>query len=91
MNITKLTDAVLKGSVIDSLLILNEILNKGFEGQHIISGNASHFRNLMISKDTRSVMLFEVGPSIKKRYIDTAKNCSNEFCIKQLIYQMSVI
>lgn len=80
----KLTDAVLKGSVIDSLLILNEILNKGFEGQHIISGMASHFRNLMISKDTRSVMLFEVGPSIKKRYIDTAKNCSNEFLYKAI-------
>ena len=80
----KLTDAVLKGSVIDSLLILNEILNKGFEGQHIISGMASHFRNLMISKDTRSLMLFEVGPSIKKRYIDTAKNCSNEFLYKAI-------
>ena len=80
----KLTDAVLRGNVIDSLLILNEILNKGFEGQHIISGMASHFRNLMISKDPRSVMLFEVGPSIKKRYIDTAKKCSNEFLYKAI-------
>ena len=80
----KLTDAVLNGSVIDSLLILNEILNKGFEGQHIISGMASHFRNLMISKDSRSVMLFEVGPSIKKRYIDTAKKCSNQFLFKAI-------
>lgn len=80
----KLTDAVLRGNVIDSLLILNEILNKGFEGQHIISGMASHFRNLMVSKDSRSVMLFEVGPSIKKRYIDTAKMCSNEFLYKAI-------
>ena len=80
----KLTDAVLNGSVIDSLLILNEILNKGFEGQHVISGMASHFRNLMISKDPRSVMLFEVGPTIKKRYIDTAKKCSNQFLFKAI-------
>lgn len=80
----KLTDVILKGSVIDSFLILNEILNKGFEGQHIISGMASHFRNLMISKDPRSVMLFEVGPSIKKRYVDTAKKCSNEFLFKAI-------
>lgn len=72
----KLTDAILQGSVVDSLLIINDILNHGFEGQHIISGMASHFRNLMISKDPRSAMLFEVGPSIKKRYIDTAKQCS---------------
>ena len=78
----KLTDAVLQGSVVDCLLIINDILNHGFEGQHIISGMASHFRNLMISKDPRSAMLFEVGQSIKKRYIDTAKLCSNELLYK---------
>ena len=78
----KLTDAILQGSVVDSLLIINDILNNGFEGQHIISGMASHFRNLMISKDPRSAMLFEVGASIKKRYIDTAKLCSNELLYK---------
>ncbi|MFA7065656.1 MAG: DNA polymerase III subunit gamma/tau [Dysgonamonadaceae bacterium] len=80
----KLTDAILEGSVVDSLLIINEILGYGFDGQHIISGLASHFRNLMISKDPRSVMLFEVGPSIKKRYIDTAEKCSNEFLYKAI-------
>ena len=78
----KLTDAILQGSVVDSLLIINDILNHGFEGQHIISGMASHFRNLMISKDPRSAMLFEVGPTIKKRYIDSAKQCSNELLYK---------
>lgn len=78
----KLTDAILQGSVVDSLLIINDILNHGFEGQHIISGMASHFRNLLISKDPRSAMLFEVGLSIKKRYIDSAKKCSNELLYK---------
>ena len=78
----KLTDAILQGSVVDSLLIINDILNNGFEGQHVISGMASHFRNLMISKDPRSAMLFEVGPSIKKRYIDTAKLCSIDLLYK---------
>lgn len=78
----KLTDAILQGNVVDSLLIINDILNHGFEGQHIISGMASHFRNLMISKDPRSAMLFEVGASIKKRYIDTAKLCSNDLLYK---------
>lgn len=78
----KLTDAILQGNVVDSLLIINEILNFGFEGQHIISGMASHFRNLMISKDPRSAMLFEVGASIKKRYIESAKECSYEFLYK---------
>ncbi|HTN68220.1 MAG TPA: DNA polymerase III subunit gamma/tau [Dysgonamonadaceae bacterium] len=80
----KLTDAILEGSVVDSLLIINEILGYGFDGQHVISGMASHFRNLMISKDPRSAMLFEVGASIKERYIDTAKKCSNEFLYKAI-------
>ena len=80
----KLTNAILDGNVIDCLIIVNEILNKGFDGQHIISGMASHFRNLMVSKDPRSVMLFEVGPTIKKRYIDTAKLCANEFLYKAI-------
>ncbi len=78
----KLTDAILQGSVVDSLLIVNDILKHGFEGQHIISGMASHFRNLMISKDPRSAMLFEVGPKIKKRYIESAKLCSYELLYK---------
>jgi DNA polymerase-3 subunit gamma/tau len=78
----KLTNAILQGSVVDCLLIINDILNHGFEGQHIISGMASHFRNLMISKDPRAAVLFEVGQSIKKRYIDTAKQCSNELLYK---------
>ena len=80
----KLTDAILQGNVVDSLIIINDILNHGFEGQHIISGIASHFRNLMISKDPRSAMLFEVGPNIKKRYIDTAKRCSYNFLYKAI-------
>ena len=80
----KLTDAILRGNVVDSLIIINDILNHGFEGQHIISGMASHFRNLMISKDPRSAMLFEVGINIKKRYIDTAKRCSYDFLYKAI-------
>lgn len=80
----KFTDAILEGNVVDSLLIINEILGFGFDGQHVISGMATHFRNLMISKDARSVMLFEVGPAVKKRYVDTAKKCSNDFLYKAI-------
>ncbi len=75
----KLTDAILDGSVVDCLLILNDILNRGFEGQYIISGIASHFRDLLVSKDPVTAVLFQVGASIRERYIETAKRCSNEF------------
>ena len=75
----KLTDTILAGNVVDCLLILNDIYNRGFEGQYIIGGLASHFRDLLVCKDPRSAQLFQVGSSIKDRYIETAKRCSNEF------------
>ncbi len=75
----KLTDTILAGNVVDCLLILNDIYNRGFEGQYIIGGLASHFRDLLVCKDPRSAQLFQVGSSIRNRYIETAKRCSNEF------------
>ncbi|MEA5043991.1 MAG: DNA polymerase III subunit gamma/tau [Petrimonas sp.] len=80
----KLTDAILAGSVVDCLLILNDILNRGFEGQYIISGITSHFRDLLVCKDPVTAKLFEVGASIREKYIATAKQCSNTFLYKAI-------
>lgn len=75
----KLTEAILAGNVVECLLVLNDILNRGFEGQYIISGVSSHFRDLLVCKDAVTAKLFEVGASIRERYIATAKRCSNQF------------
>ncbi len=80
----RLSDAILNGSVVDCLLILNDILNSGFEGQYIISGITSHFRDLMVCKDPLTAQLFQVGASIRERYIETAKRCSNDFFYKAI-------
>lgn len=80
----KLTDAILEGKVADALLILNAILNKGFDGQHIVTGLASHFRDLMVCNDSQTIVLFEVGDAIKKRYIDFAARCQPGFLYKAL-------
>ena len=80
----KITDAVLAGSVVNCLLVLNDILNRGFEGQYIISGITSHFRDLLVCKDPITAKLFEVGASIRDRYISTAKQCSNDFLYKAI-------
>jgi DNA polymerase-3 subunit gamma/tau len=80
----RLTNAILAGNVVDCLLILNDILNRGFEGQYIISGVASHFRDLLVCKNPKTASLFEVGASIRDQYIDTAKQCSNEFLYKAI-------
>jgi len=80
----RLTDAILDGNVVNCLLILNDILNRGFEGQYIISGVASHFRDLLVCKDIKTAALFEVGASIREQYIETAKRCNNELLYKAI-------
>lgn len=75
----RLSDAILEGNVAETLLILNDILNRGFEGQYIISGIASHFRDLLVCKDPATAQLFQVGASIRERYVSTAQRCSNPF------------
>ncbi len=73
----QITDAALEGNVARALLVLNDILNRGFEGQYIISGISSHFRDLLVCKDPVTAQLFEVGASIRERYINTAQQFSN--------------
>ncbi|MBK5719582.1 DNA polymerase III subunit gamma/tau [Dysgonomonas sp. Marseille-P4677] len=80
----RLTDCILANNVPEGLLILNEILSKGFDGNNIITGIASHFRDLLLCKDPKTAELFEVGASIRERYIETAKKCSNEFLYKAI-------
>lgn len=80
----KLTEAVLTNNVIDSLLILNDILNKGFDGHNIVTGVASHFRDLLVCKDPRTAELFEVGASIRERYVTMSQRCPNEFLYRAI-------
>lgn len=80
----RLTDAFLAGKVRDAFLILNEILNKGFDGQNIITGLAGHFRDLLVCRDEQTLVLFEVGASIRARYIETAKRCPDSLLFKAI-------
>lgn len=80
----RLTEAILGGNVRASILILNEILGKGFDGQNIITGLASHFRDLLVCKDEETLILFEVGASIRERYKETARRCPDLFLFKAI-------
>ncbi|GAB6393763.1 MAG: DNA polymerase III subunit gamma/tau [Bacteroidales bacterium] len=80
----RLTEAILEGNVSASLLLLNEILGKGFDGQNIITGLGSHFRDLLVCKDEETLVLFEVGASIRERYRETAKRCSDRLLYKAI-------
>ena len=80
----RLTDAILSGNVRASLLILNEILGKGFDGQNNITGFAGHFRDLLVCRDESTLVLFEVGASIRERYKEMAKHCPDQLLFKAI-------
>lgn len=80
----RLTENILAGNVRSSILILNEILVKGFDGQNIITGLAAHFRDLLVCKDEATLILFEVGASIRERYKEMAARCADIFLFKAI-------
>ncbi|MCM1311346.1 MAG: DNA polymerase III subunit gamma/tau [Bacteroides sp.] len=75
----KLTDYFLGGKITDIMLTLDEILGKGFDGQHFITGLASHLRDLLVSRDAQTVSLLETAEDVKKRYAEQAQRCSPKF------------
>lgn len=61
----RLVDIFLKNDVTAAMLLMNEIVNKGFDGNNFINGLASHLRDLLVSKDKATVELLEVSDSVK--------------------------
>ncbi len=80
----RLTDLILSGNIRASFLLLNEIINKGFDAQNIVTGLASHFRDLLVCKDPATLVLFEVGASIRERYKEMAQRCQETFLFKAI-------
>ena len=80
----KLIDAFLGGQVQQSLLIFDEILSKGFDGQYFISGLSSHLRDLLVSKDAATIGLLEVGETIAERYRVQAASTPVQFIYRAL-------
>ena len=80
----KLVEAFLVGNVSNSLLIFNDVLNKGFDAHHFITGLSMHLRDVLVSKDESTLQLLEVGADIGKRYMLQAQQCNNEFLYQAL-------
>lgn len=80
----RLTDCCLENKVSDALLLFNDILNKGFDGSHFITGLSSHFRDLLVSKDPSTLTLLEVGASIRQRYQEQVQRCALPFLYRAM-------
>lgn len=80
----RLTDCFLENKVSDALLLFNDILNKGFDGSHFITGLSSHLRDLLVAKDAVTLPLLEVGASIRQRYQEQAQKCPLPFLYRAM-------
>ena len=80
----QIVDHILHGNTSDILLILNDIISKGFEPQHFVSGMGNHLRSLLVCKDPVTVQLLEVSEQLKQRYLTQSQTCPLPFLIKAL-------
>jgi DNA polymerase-3 subunit gamma/tau len=68
----------------DSLLIYDGIIKKGFDGSTFLGGLASHFRNLAVSKETKTQTLLDVSESFKSKYLEQSSALSFAFILNGL-------
>ena len=79
-----MTDTLLSGDVPKAMAKLNHILSKGFEANYFIGGLASHFRNLLMSRDEQTLPLLDVSDQVRQRYHEQAKRCEPKLLYRAL-------
>ncbi|MDH5382536.1 MAG: DNA polymerase III subunit gamma/tau [Cyclobacteriaceae bacterium] len=80
----RLTDHFIANEHSAALLLFDEIIQKGFDGHHFISGLNEHFRNLLVSKEQVTVKLMDVPENTKAKYLSQAAQLSSSFLINSL-------
>lgn len=80
----RIVDNSLKGDYISSLLVLDEILSKGFNENYFISGLSSHLRDLIVCRNKAAGALLDIAPSLVERYVEQASRASLSFIYNSL-------
>ena len=83
-NYFKAIDLALECKVTEEMLLLNGVMEKGFDGGHFISGLASHVRNVLMAADTSTLKLIETSDAMRQRYAEQAKKCPVKFLYSAL-------
>lgn len=83
-NYFKITDYIFSDDVTPALLLLDEIMFKGFDAQHFIAGMASHFRNLLMAQNPGTVRLLEASDNIKLQLQLQANKADRTLLIRAL-------
>ncbi len=79
-----ITDSLLSEDTAKTLLLFDEILSKGFDGAHFITGLSDHFRNLLVGKDTSTLRLLEVSDGIRTKYLQQSQASSVSFLLSAM-------
>ena len=83
-NYFQIVDLSIENKVADIMVLLNGIINKGFDGGLLISGLAKHVRNVLMARDPQTLPLLEVSDQQRERYQQQAKKCPIPFLYKAL-------
>ena len=83
-NYFNIIDLAVDNKVSEIMVLLNSIINKGFDGGLLINGLAAHVRNVMMAKDPQTLPLLEVSDQQRERYKQQAEKCPTKFLYKTL-------
>ena len=73
-----------KNDITNILLLLNKVIEKGFDGQHFIDGFSSHLRDLMVAKNSKTHILLEQNTSLSKKYIEQSNSKPIDFILQAI-------
>ena len=80
----RLVDAALSGDVSGALLLLNDVLQKGFDAGHFVTDFAQHLRDVLVSKDAATIQLLEASEAIRQHYQEQAQRCAAKWLFNAL-------
>jgi len=83
-NYFQIIDLANQNKVSEIMVLLNKIINKGFDGGLLIQGLAKHVRNVLMAKDAETLPLLEVSDQQRERYQAQAKTCETRFLYQAL-------
>ncbi len=83
-NYFRIVDLAVENKAMDIMVLLNNIVNKGFDGGLLIQGLAKHVRNVLMARDPQTLPLLEVSNQQRERYQQQAQRCQIPFLYKAL-------
>ena len=80
----RIVDYSVQNKVTDIMVLLNDVINKGFDGGLLVQGLAKHVRNVLMAKDPQTLPLLEVSEQQRQRYQEQAQRVDTRFCYEAL-------